>query len=98
MWLRRVDQEGMAEIDGPSLPGGQHFFAVRSRCEAVSSEFGEREAILSMWQQLLGDQAVRPFSYLGRRIHFPNIGEEEQHKQGSAAAFHVDPPLHKVRG
>src|SRR5690606_14067593 len=87
MRLCGVDQKGMAEIDRPGLSGGQHFFAVGSRCEAVSCEFAERKAILSMGQQLLGNCAVRPFADLSWCIQFPDIGEKEQHKQGAAAAF-----------
>lgn len=91
-----MDEEGVAEINRPSLPSGQHFFATRGRSEAISGQFAKREAVLSGREQLPRNCAVRTFPDFRRSIQFPDIGEKEQHKQGAAPALDVDPPLHEV--
>jgi hypothetical protein len=47
MRLCRVDEERVAEINSSSFPGGQQFFAVGSRREAISGQFAKRETAFS---------------------------------------------------
>lgn len=96
MRLCPMDEERVAQIDSAGPPSGQDLVTVIRQCKPVGCELCERQSILPMWQQLPDDMGMGTFAEDCRGVVLSYIREQEEHQQRTAAAFHVDTPLHEV--
>src|SRR3954452_12885739 len=95
--LRGVNQEWMAEINGPCRTDCQFNVAIFRRSVTVGRDLLQRCACIAIGQQLPGDGGVRTFPYLRWRILRAYAREQEEHQQCASAALHIDAPLHEIR-
>src|SRR3954449_9934985 len=65
--------------------------------EPISSQFPQRQSLLSRRSELPGDVRVRSDTDPRRRIALPYIREEEQHQQPTALGVDVGAPGQEVR-
>src|SRR5215469_12265856 len=92
MALRRMDEERMAQIDGPRLTGrhghrtvGAHFAEVHVRHTRLAGRFEEP-----------GHVPMRADSDPRWSIILANVRKKKQHQQGAAARGHVYAPSGKI--
>lgn len=96
MGLGRVDQERVAEIDGPGRAGRRRFRAMRGFDKPVGRELWEAEPGIAGRGEATGDIAMRAGADAGRRIVRPDIGEQEQRQQRPAAGYDIGAPVEEI--
>ncbi|HVK69111.1 MAG TPA: hypothetical protein VM694_31855 [Polyangium sp.] len=97
MRLRRVHQERVAEIDGPRAARGERFGQVRGFAKFFARQLAQREATVSMRREATCDFDVRADAEARGRVVVTDVGEEEEHQEGSAFGCDIGAPFEKVR-